>query len=181
MVSIFGNCLWNIFSNNHTVYNQKDESYDLGSWRGSGGFIADVINKLELIHGRTFDYMDFYMGNVWTKGRADLTAVYEFIFTILKDKDLDWEFSFSRMGIVSFNTNNDAEVAPENYDPSAAIQQQLEQQQKQDETNKLQQEFDKMYTEEFEKARYEKPSQEVIAYYNIYGYWPQGHPLNENK
>ncbi len=46
MVSIFGSCLWNIFSNNHTVFNQNGEAYDLGSWRGAGGSIADVINKL---------------------------------------------------------------------------------------------------------------------------------------
>lgn len=180
-VSIFGDCLWNIFSNNHTIYNQQAESYDLGSWRSSGGFIADVINKLQLVPGRTFDYMDFYMGNVWTKDRTNLRAIYEFIFTRLKEKGLDWEFSFPRMGIVNFNTSNDTEPAPENYNPATALQQHLEQQQKQEEANKLQQELDEVYNKEFDKARYEKPSQEVMAYYNIYGHWPEGHPLNENK
>ena len=59
IVSIYGNCLWDIFSNNHTVYNENSESYDIGSFRGSGRFLADVIDKINLVPGKSFDYIDF--------------------------------------------------------------------------------------------------------------------------
>lgn len=180
MISIFGDCIWNIFSNNHTVFNEHLESYDLDSWRGSGHFIADVINKLQLTPNKTFDYMDFYMGNVFTSERADLTSVYEFIFKKLKAKNLDWEYSFPRMGLVSFNKEDDDADDIENYNPSEALKKQMEKQQKQDEANKLQQEFDKIYEEEYEKAHFAKPSEEVMAYNHVYGNWPKGHPLGEN-
>lgn len=177
---IFGDCIWNIFSNNHTVFNEHLESYELCSWRRSGDFIADVINKLQLVPNKTFDYMDFYMGNVFTSERADLTSVYEFIFKKLKAKNLDWEYSFPQMGLISFNNEDEEGDDIENYNPSEALKKQMEKQQKQDEANKLQQEFDKIYEEEYEKAHFAKPSEEVMAYNHVYGNWPKGHPLGEN-
>ncbi len=69
----------------------------------------------------------------------------------------------------------------QNYNPAEALQRQMKKQQKQDEINKLQQDFDKTYEEEYEKARYAKPSEEVMAYYNVYGHWPKGHPLAEDS
>ncbi|MEP6512793.1 MAG: hypothetical protein ABJA79_02910 [Parafilimonas sp.] len=90
--------------------------------------------------------MDFYMGNVFTKQRADLTPVYEFIFKKLKAKDLNWEYSFPRMGFVSFNREEDDDADEiQNYNPAEALQRQMKEQQKQDEINKLQQDFDKTY------------------------------------
>lgn len=121
IVSIFGDCIWNIFSNNHTVFNENAESYDLGSWRGTGRFIADVINELQLVTDKSFDYMDFYMGNIFAKDRADLTPVYEFIFKMLKAKHLDWQYSFQRMGLISFSKEEDMEDNLENYDPAEAV------------------------------------------------------------
>lgn len=181
LVSIYGDCLWNIFSNNHTVFNKNGQSYDLGSWRGSGRFIADVINKLQLVPARTFDYMDFYMGHFMTEQRADLTAVYEFIFRKLKAKHLDWEYSFPGMGLINFSRDKDVPGDMADYDPATAVQQQLDDDKKQAETDHLKQKLDDMYDEEFDKARYAKPSQEVMAYYTVYGHWPTGHPLAENQ
>ena len=137
MVSIFGDCIWNIFSNNHTVFNEHCKSYDLGSWRSTGHFIADVINKLQLVPNKTFHYMDFYMGNVFASERADLTSVYEFIFKKLKAKKLDWEYSFPRMSLINFNKEDDEANDLENYNPSEALKKQKEVQQKQDEVNRL--------------------------------------------
>ncbi|MDQ6762141.1 MAG: hypothetical protein M3015_05885 [Bacteroidota bacterium] len=179
IVSIFGDCIWEIFSNNHTVFTAKAESYDLGSWRGSGGFIADVINKLQLVPGKSFDYMDFYMGNIFTEGRTDLIPVYEFIFKKLKARNLDWEYSFPRTGLVSFNKDEDEKDNIENYDPSEAVKQQLQKEQQQNEIEKLQQSLDETYNAEYEEARYKKPSPEVMAYYNIYHHYPKEHPLAE--
>ncbi|MDQ3682976.1 MAG: hypothetical protein M3352_07890 [Bacteroidota bacterium] len=177
IVSIFGDCIWNIFSNNHTVLNENNESYDLGSWRGSGHFIADVINKLQLVPGKSFDYMDFYMGGFFTEERADLTCVYEFIFEKLKAKNLDWEYSFPKMGLINFNKEDDEKDVPENYNAAAAVKKQLEKEEHQNEINKLQGSFDEIYKAEYEEARYKKPSAEVMAYFNIYRRYPKGHPL----
>jgi hypothetical protein len=181
MVSIFGDCIWSIFSNNHTVFNENAESYDLGSWRGTGRFIADVINKLQLVPEKAFNYMDFYMGNIFTEERSDLTPVYEFIFKKLKNKNLDWEYSFPRMGLIGFDKNKNENENMENYDPSESIKKQLEKQQQQHELNKMQQNLDEIYKEEYEEARYKKPKSEVMAYYRVYNQYPKGHPLADNK
>lgn len=179
IVSIFGDCIWNIFSNNHTVFNENSESYDLGSWRGSGHFIADVINSLQLVHGKSFDYMDFYMGNFFAQERADLTPVYEFIFEKLKAKNLDWEYSFPRMGRINFSKEDDEKDVPENYNAAEAVKKQFAKEEHQNEINKLQESFDEIYKTEYEEALYKKPSAEVMAYFNIYRRYPKGHPLAE--
>lgn len=180
IVSIVGDCIWNIFSNNHTVFNEDSESYDLGSWRGSGHYIADVINSLQLVHGKSFEYMDFYMGNFFAQERADLTPVYEFIFEKLKAKNLDWEYSFPRMGLVSFSNDDIEKDIPEKYNAEEAVKKQIEKEEQQNEINKLQEKFDESYKAEYEEARCKKPSPEVMAYYNIYHHYPKGHPLAEN-
>ncbi len=176
-VHILGDCIWKIFSNNHTVFNENNESYDLGSWRGTGGFIADVINKLQLVANTSFDYLDFYMGGMFRDDRADLTPVYEFIFKKLKAKHLDWEYSFPRMGLISFHNNDNEKDDIENYNPEEALKKQMEREQQQNEIDKLQQQFDDIHNSEYEEARYKKPSQEVMAYYKIYSHYPKGHPL----
>jgi hypothetical protein len=80
------------------VFNENAESYDLGSWRGSEGFIADVINKLQLVPGKFFDYMVFVWAAFSGVKEPTLHPVYEFIFKKLKVKHFDWEYLFPRMG-----------------------------------------------------------------------------------
>ena len=179
IVSIYGDCIWDIFSNNHTVYNENSESYDIGSFRGSGRFIADVIDKMNLVPGRSFDYMDFYMGSFIAETRANLIPVYEFIFRKLKAKKIDWEYLFPRIGLVSFNNDNDDKTEMKDYDPATSIQKELERTKKNNEIKKIKRQFDDAYNEEFEQARYSKPVQVVAAYYSVYGHWPYGHPLAE--
>ena len=41
---LVGRCLWDIFSDNHTVRSADGRELDLGSSRASGGFLADVLN-----------------------------------------------------------------------------------------------------------------------------------------
>ncbi len=84
------------------------------------------------------------------------------------------------MNLISFNKEDAGADDIENYNASEAMKKQIENRQKQLEVNKLQQDFDKMYEAEYEKARFSKPSQEVIAYKNVYGNWPKGQPLGEN-
>jgi len=134
IVCIFGDCIWNIFSNNHTVFNENGESYHLGSWRGSAGFIADVIYNLQHVEDKSFDYIDFYMGGIFSHERAELAPVYEFIFKKLKAKNLDWEYLFPRMGLISFNKDEDEKDDIVNYSPEEAVEKQLEKEQQQNET-----------------------------------------------
>jgi len=178
-VSIYGDCLWDIFSNNHTVYNENLESYDIGSFRGSGRFLAGIIDKINLVPDRSFDYMDFYMGSFIAETRANLIPVYEFIFRKLKAKKIDWEYSFPRIGLVSFNNDNDDKTEMKDYNPATSVQKELDRAKKNNEIKKIQQQFDDAYNEEFEQARYSKPAQVVAAYYSVYGHWPNGHPLAE--
>lgn len=42
---VLGLSVYDIFSNNHQVSGKDNRIYDLGSLRGSGGFIADFFNK----------------------------------------------------------------------------------------------------------------------------------------
>jgi len=179
IVSIYGDCLWDIFSNNHTVYNENLESYDIGSFRGSGGFLADVIDKINLVPDRSFDYLDFYMGSFIAETRANLMPVYEFIFRKLKAKKIDWEYSFPRMGLINFNNDNNDKTEMKDYNPTTSVQKELEREKKNNEMKKFQQQLDDAYNEEYEQARYSKPAKVVAAYYSVYGHWPNGHPLAE--
>lgn len=178
IVSIYGDCIWEIFSKNHTVFNQNFQSYDLGSWRGSGRFIADVINELGLVSDFSFDYLDFYMGQIFSEERADFTPIYEFIFKRLQQKNLDWEYSFPQMQLISFQKEDQDSDEPEKYDASEALQKELDRNKEKEEMNELREKFDKIHEEEYEKARYIKPSQKVMAFFNVYGHWPKGHPLD---
>jgi hypothetical protein len=42
---IIGQCLWDIFSDNHVVRADYGREIDLGSMRGGGGFLAEVLNS----------------------------------------------------------------------------------------------------------------------------------------
>lgn len=92
---IVGQCLWDIFSDSHEVMAVDGRSMDLGSFRSSGGFLADVLNRQT--GTRQYDYLDFYMGTIWVAQRADLTPVYSMIFRRLKGRGHDWIYHFPRL------------------------------------------------------------------------------------
>ena len=68
---IIGKCLWDIFSDNHEVIAADGRLADTGSFRGSGGFLAQWMD--EALGCSNYDYMDFYMGTVWINQRADMS------------------------------------------------------------------------------------------------------------
>jgi hypothetical protein len=90
LVELFGRALWDVFSQNHTVVDSEGTTYDLGSLRGSAAFIADAVDRayphIDDAHG----YLDFYMGTTPGEERADLRAVYRWIFAGLKDAGCRW-------------------------------------------------------------------------------------------
>ncbi len=172
-----GSCLWCIFSNNHDVVDAKGKVYNLGSFRGSGGFIGDFLNK-HYPSNVSFNYMDFYCADM---GLLDDDTVYSLLvllFERLKSKQLDWNYSFPQIGIVSFDKPESA-TKPEDYDPQKAVQEELERNQKQAEIQTLQDKLDAIYEQEKEDALYKAPPLIIRAYQTVYGCFPVGW-VNQN-
>jgi hypothetical protein len=69
----------------------------LGSFRGSGGFIAELLN--DQTSSRRHDYLDFYLGTIGVGDRADLTPVYRMIFRRLAAQGCDWTYAFPRLHV----------------------------------------------------------------------------------
>jgi hypothetical protein len=104
---LIGDCVWDIFSDNHDVVAPDGRLVHLGSFRGSGGFVADLLNR-EVGDDR-YDYIDFYLGTIWVSDRADLTPVYAMIFRRLARHGYDWEYTFPRLYAVRLAEPDDSE------------------------------------------------------------------------
>ncbi len=103
---LVGACLWDVFSDGHEVVAADGRLLDLGSFRASGGFLADVLNRR--IGAEKYEYLDFYMGTIWVGQRADLTPVYRMIFRRLHLRRLDWIYHFPRLYAVNFRPLKEA-------------------------------------------------------------------------
>jgi hypothetical protein len=71
---LVGLCVWDVFSDNHEGVGRAGRLVDLGSFRATGGFLADYLNAL--IGRAEYDYLNFYLGTIRVAQRADLTSVY---------------------------------------------------------------------------------------------------------
>jgi hypothetical protein len=178
LAELLGKCVWDVFSDNHEVITSNGRSFDLGSFRASGGFIADWLNSQQGTD--RYDYMDFYMGTIWIGGRADLTPVYEAIFRRLHARGHNWVYEFPRLRLVDLRPLQAAlgETQPdwEGYDPSRAFQQQQEDVEREREVRQMREQLDEAYREAVDKARQGPPPHTVAAYTNVYGVFPQGWP-----
>jgi len=122
-ITLFGLCLWDIFSDNHSVVDSEGRTFDLGSFRGSAVLNAELLKGNPNDEIFNMDYLDFYMGTIWIQNRGNLQPVYEYIFSVLENKNCDWIYSFPRMGLVNFS--NSHENPHEEYDPVKAIEREL--------------------------------------------------------
>ena len=174
-IYILGLTVYDIFSDNHEVRGEDGKEYDLGSFRGSAGFIADFINEHFPISG-SCDYMDFYCGSIWVRGRANLFPFYQYIFRKLKENGCNWHYSFPRLGIVDLSGVNPKPENPSEYNPEKALTEEIERKQQ---VSKLKEELDKMYEDEFEEAKYRSLSPLILAYQDVYGMLPDGHPQKD--
>ena len=176
---VLGLSVYDIFSNNHEVYNLEDNvTYDLGSFRGSGRVIADFINNK--YSNKKYEYLDFYMGTIWIKDRANLLPFYEFIFEILKIEKCDWNYSFPRLFLLDLsNKKSSDEENPELYSPEKSINNELEMINKEKEIHKFQKKLDSSFEKEHEDAKYKPLVLIVQAYKNVYRKIPNGHPQKE--
>jgi len=180
---LIGLCLWDIFSDNHEVIAADGRVVNLGSFRGSGGTIADFFEQNAGEEKRAndwgsrggYDYMRFYMGTAWVAGRADLTPVYRLIFRRIRSLGGDWRYSFPRLHLVDFGAIPavDSEVA---YDPSAAFEKEQELEKRAAETARLNRELDESAKAAKREARAKEPPETVQVYVEIYGCFPAGWP-----
>jgi hypothetical protein len=152
---LVGMCLWDTFSNEHDVVGLDGRLVDIGSWRGTGGFIADELNRQ--MGEAKYDYMDFYMGTIWVSQRADLTPVYEMIFRRLNDRLLNWRFRFPELGLVEFPSDK----------PDGARSRRIE---------KMKADLKKAHREAIEDSKEQPVPVIVLAYRNVYGAFPHGWP-----
>lgn len=117
---LVGKCVWDLFSDNHEVIDSDQRVVDLGSFRATGGFIADYVNHC--LGFPEYDYIDFYLGTIWIAQRADLTPVYRMLFLRLTKCDLDWIYHFPKLQLIDLRPLRDAlkpdkELERSNYSP----------------------------------------------------------------
>lgn len=154
-LELLGCCLWDIFSHNHDVIGPDGRAYHLGSFRGTGDFLADRMAAVYDDPG--FDYIDFYMG---TLGEDDHGPVYEWIFRGLKDAGCDWIYSFPRIQLLRLGEPAPADGSTDDDDAAREFAASL----------------DRAHEEAVRKARERPLPALVAAYRRVYGRLPEGWP-----
>lgn len=182
---LIGLCLWDVFSDNHDVIAADGRCVDLGSFRGSGGMIADFFEASPWTtdEGRDeawgawdrCDYLRFYMGTCWIRGRADLTPVYELIFRRIRAVGGDWRYAFPRIHLIDFGAV-ETDEKPGDYDPSEAFAKEQQRKERAAKTRRMQRELDQSAREAMREARTKEPPEVVRAYQSVYGRFPEGWP-----
>jgi len=153
-----GCCLWDIFSHNHDVVTDDGRAYHLGSFRGTGDFLADRVEvRYPDVPG--FDYVDFYMG---TRGVDGPAVVYEWIFRGLTAAGCDWIYAFPRIQVLKLG-----DPSPVAGPASLAAEPSLR-----DFADSL----DRAHEESVRKARERPLPATVAAYRAVYGRLPEGWP-----
>jgi hypothetical protein len=176
---LVGQCLWDVFSDNHEVVAPDGRVLDLGSFRASADFLADQLNRQ--IEAERYDYMDFYMGTIWIAQRADLGPVYRMIFRRLRRLELDWVYQFPRLHAVDLAPLKDVLARNEEpewltYSPSEALAKEEEQERREQQLADLRESLAAAYREGIEEALKRPPPTTVAAYQVVYGRYPRGWP-----
>jgi len=176
---LVGQCLWDLFSDGHQVTATDGRVLDLGSFRASGGFLAEILNRQT--GAENYDYLDFYMGTIWVAQRADLTPVYQMIFRRLQGRRLDWIYHFPRIYAVDLRPLKEAleeKHDPDwlNYSPSEALAKEEEAKEQDENLAELRETLEEGYRESIEEALKGPPPTTVRAYKAIYGCFPRGWP-----
>lgn len=175
IVYLTGLCLWDIFSNNHEVIDGDGKVYDIGSFRGAGGFLADYINRHFASQAVQYDYLDFYMGTIYIHHEVSLLPVYLWIFEYLKKLECDWIYSFPRLGLLRLGESR-ASADPLEYDPETSLAKELTAQK----IDAFARELDEVYEDALDAAKHEALPGAVAAYQEVYRKLPQGWPHPED-
>jgi hypothetical protein len=176
---LVGQCLWDIFSDEHDVVAPDGRVLHFGSFRGAGGFLAGWLNRRT--GERRYDYLHFYLGTSWVNDRADLSPVYRMIFHRLKRRGLDWVYQFPQVHLIDFRPLRDALEKKEgpdwaNYSPSEGLAREEEERRREKEIEEMRENLAQGHREAIEEARQAPPPRIVQAYYDVYGRWPGGWP-----
>ena len=181
---LVGRCAWDIFSDNHEVIASDGRVVDVGSFRGSGGFLADYLNAR--IPNANYDYMDFYMGTSWITCRADVTPLYQMIFRRLKKFGCDWVYVFPKIHLVDLRPLREAlqlndQPEWENYDPSSGLAKEQQEQLRNQELTELRASMETDHQNAIDRAKQSSPPFTVTAYQSIYRQFPKGWPPQSNQ
>lgn len=190
LLDLVGMCCWDIFSNNHEVFDATGRPVDIGSFRGAGAFLAHFANSgnaemdeadkegdIVRLYDRV-DHMRYYMGTVYVEGRGDLGPVYRLIFQRMKSLGLVWVFHFPRLAAVDLSGGRDAPHSEQGlaYDPEESLKRERKAQRKREAFAKMRADLDRAYEKAVEKARHEQPPEIVMAHMAVYGRFPKGWP-----
>ncbi|PAP78884.1 hypothetical protein B1759_15695 [Rubrivirga sp. SAORIC476] len=183
-LSFLGDILWDVFSDNNDVVGPSGERYDLGSFRGSGGFIADHLNDRLADEGdghgprwsrSPFGYLDFYMGTLGLFGDGELdergSPFYVRVFERLRERGCDWRYAPPAIGLVRFDQPGEEADDPARYDPNAALAAQAERDEEEERLGEFARQLAEANAKAFERAAREPPLV-VRAYREVYGEWP---------
>ena len=182
-LGFLGDVLWDVFSDNHDVVGPDGELYDLGSFRGTGGFLADHLNARLAAEedprskwGRgPFDYIDFYLGTSGLFGEGPdgpvLRPFYVRVFERLRERGCDWHYAPPSISVVRFGRPDEESDDPSRYDPNAALAAQAERDEKEEQFDELARDLAEANAEAFERAVREPPLT-VRSYREVYGEWP---------
>jgi hypothetical protein len=179
VTELVGMCLWDVFSDSHDVVGPDGRLLDLGSFRASGEFLADYINRRS--GKQRYDYLSFYLGTCWIAHRADLTPVYRMIFGRFCGRQRDWIYHFPRLYAVDFRPLKEAldqNDQPDwlNYSPSEALAREAERKEHDQKLAELRESLDEGYREAVEEALKNAPPATVRAYEAVYNRFPRGWP-----
>lgn len=181
---LVGLCLWDVFSDNHDVIAADGRVVDLGSFRGSAGFIADYLSgrhatndNFEDSSTMDWDYCRFYMGTIWIAQRADLSPVYRLIFRRLRSRGAEWIYRFPQIGVVDLSHLQGRENKPmEEYSPSEASAEEQAEGERREKWAKMQAELEEGNAQMRQDALDRPPPATVLAYEQVYGREPEGWP-----
>ena len=183
-LGFLGDVLWDVFSDNHDVVGPGGERYDLGSFRGTGGFLADHLNDRLAAEGDEpgpevepgpFDYIDFYWGRAGSSARAARRTRPP---AVLRPRVREAAGARVRLavrpaaiGVVRFDRPDEETDDPARYDPNAALAAEAERDEKEEQLGEFARQLAEANAEAFERAVREPPLV-VRAYREVYGEWP---------
>ncbi len=142
--------------------------------------------KQEMFGDGGYTYLDFYMGTHQIASSVDLMPVYRMIFRRLRARGCDWKYAFPRLYAVDMRPLSKASEEqkreesgePEwaEYDPSAAFEQDAEEEERDRKLGEMRESLDEAHREAVEASLDREPPTTVRAYEAEYGQFPEGWP-----
>jgi hypothetical protein len=177
VTELVGQCVWDVFSDNHAVIAQDGRTVDIGSFRAASAFLDEYVTG-STRDSYCGDENRFYMGSNWISQRADLSPVYRMIFRRLNSLGADWEYHFPRLHLVDLSSMRDAlnNTKPGDYSPSDAFGKELAERERQAELENSCAELDAIFEQSCREALDSPPPATVRAYQDIFGRDPKGWP-----